>query len=439
MFLEKIIAKNHNQNLIKTWLNVALTSFALGGFFSILLVFLRLPWAKTAHLPFADFFKTSLVIHVDLTILIWLMSIICLLFSAIFLPKFVTYGKFTAKAAFAGMLLIAISPFMAEGNPLMNNYIPILQNKIFLLGLTIFATCILANSVMVLFSAFLNEKTEILDKIITSTAMMIICCFVSFYFAYSDLEKFFLNNPFDPIYYYEMLFWGGGHLMQFVYVQILMLIWCLIAGQFGKMIKSMFILNFLFTIFAPLIYFKFSSLDGENLEFFTNHMIMFGGIAPVIVAFMLICSKADLKQRTPEMACFWGSFILFFAGGFIAILISGSNSTIPAHYHGSTVGISLAFMGLVYAILPQIRHDQKLVKWGKIQGFLYCFGQLMHISGLAWSGGYGALRKTPGLSGTAQAKFGLGLMGLGGLLAIIGGLIFVIICFSAIRRKSSEC
>jgi hypothetical protein len=54
------------------------------------------------------------------------------------------------------------------------------------------------------------------------------------------------------------------------------------------------------------------------------------------------------------------------------------------------------------------------------------------------SGGYGVQRKVAGaeqvLDGVAQTV-GMGMMGLGGLLAAIGGLCFLIIVIAALRSR----
>ena len=72
---------------------------------------------------------------------------------------------------------------------------------------------------------------------------------------------------------------------------------------------------------------------------------------------------------------------------------------------------------------------------------LYGAGQLLHIIGLVWSGGYGVQRKVAGadqvLRSTAEVA-GMGLMGLGGLLAIIGGMLFVVIVLRAMLARP-EC
>ena len=110
----------------------------------------------------------------------------------------------------------------------------------------------------------------------------------------------------------------------------------------------------------------------------------------------------------------------------------------PAHYHGSIVGVTLAFMGVVYLLLPRLGFaavSPRLAAW---QAWLYDGGQMLHIAGLLWSGGYGVQRKVAGadqgLGGFGQIA-GMGLMGLGGLVAIVGGLLFVVIVIGAMRRS----
>ena len=75
-----------------------------------------------------------------------------------------------------------------------------------------------------------------------------------------------------------------------------------------------------------------------------------------------------------------------------------------------------------------------------LQPWLYGMGQLMHIIGLVWSGGYGVQRKVAGtdqvLRSTAEVA-GMGLMGLGGLIAIIGGLLFVVVVLRAMRQPQA--
>ena len=61
----------------------------------------------------------------------------------------------------------------------------------------------------------------------------------------------------------------------------------------------------------------------------------------------------------------------------------------------------------------------------------------MHIAGLVWSGGYGVQRKVAGAEQVLRTPgeiAGMGLMGLGGAIAIVGGLLFVVVVLRAMRR-----
>ena len=117
-------------------------------------------------------------------------------------------------------------------------------------------------------------------------------------------------------------------------------------------------------------------------------------------------------------------------------MIKGSNVTVPAHYHGSIVGVTLAFMGMTYHLLPHLGFRKVSGRAARWQPGIYGIGQLMHIIGLAWSGGYGVQRKTAGAEqGLEQFEqiAGMSLMGFGGLISIIGGVMFLIIVYLAIK------
>lgn len=63
-----------------------------------------------------------------------------------------------------------------------------------------------------------------------------------------------------------------------------------------------------------------------------------------------------------------------------------------------------------------------------LQPWLYGGGQLLHIVGLVWSGGYGMQRKVAGAEQVLRSSgevVAMGIMRLGGLVAVAGGLLFV--------------
>jgi heme/copper-type cytochrome/quinol oxidase subunit 1 len=163
-------------------------------------------------------------------------------------------------------------------------------------------------------------------------------------------------------------------------------------------------------------------------------------IALAVLVSLRALRRVDATVR-PLRAALVSSMLLFAAGGVIGMLISGNNVKIPAHYHGCIVGVTLALMGLVYHLLPRLGYGAPQGRMAVLQPVVYGAGQLMHIVGLVWSGGYGVQRKVAGAEQVLRSSgeiAGMGLMGLGGLLAIVGGLLFVVVVIRATRQGSPE-
>jgi cytochrome c oxidase subunit 1 len=135
------------------------------------------------------------------------------------------------------------------------------------------------------------------------------------------------------------------------------------------------------------------------------------------------------------------SLALFCFGGLIGFTIAGSNVKIPAHYHGCIVGVTLALMGLVYHLLPRLGYGAPSRRWATFSSYCYAVGQAMHIGGLMWSGGYGVQRKVAGAEQalrSASEIAAMGVMGLGGLVAIVGGIVFVLVVLGSMRRSAPQ-
>ena len=92
---------------------------------------------------------------------------------------------------------------------------------------------------------------------------------------------------------------------------------------------------------------------------------------------------------------------------------------------------------MVYLLLPRFGFAAPRSRLATWQPLLYGAGQMMHIAGLVWSGGYGVQRKVAGAEQvlrTPQETFGMGLMGVGGLVAIVGGFLFIVVVWRAVRE-----
>jgi heme/copper-type cytochrome/quinol oxidase subunit 1 len=161
------------------------------------------------------------------------------------------------------------------------------------------------------------------------------------------------------------------------------------------------------------------------------------GIA-VLVALRRGAAASTDPDATPVRRALAASLTLFAAGGALSLLIAGSNTVVPAHYHGSIVGVTLALMGLSYHLLPRLGFGTPAGRMARVQPWIYGGGQLLHIGGLAVSGALGIQRKTAGAAqglDSLAAKLSMGVMGIGGLLAVIGGILFVLVVIGAFSRR----
>ncbi len=187
---------------------------------------------------------------------------------------------------------------------------------------------------------------------------------------------------------------------------------------------------------TPPIYLLYDTVTIESRSAFTGLMRYAGGLAVVPVGGLVVWglfnapSVSDASQRPPRRIL-WMSLLLFFSGGLISLFISGINTIIPAHYHGSIVGVTLALMGLAYLLLPRLGYPAATGRLAQWQPWIYGGGQLLHIAGLAVSGAMGIQRKTAGAAqglDSLSAKMAMGVMGLGGLLAVVGGFCLCGLC-----------
>ena len=427
------------QFLARQWLRLAISSLAIAGIFSILLVLMRAPYVESV-VPYHDFFRTALIVHVDLSVLVWMLSMNGMLWSMMTQERWKMVGKTAFILALMGTLLMALSAFTGNARPLLNNYIPVLQTPVFFIGLSLFTCGILFQAAITLMQRPKFDNMLLVGGYFSAwiTVIALLC----FALSYRNMTAYLVHGTVGIQQFYEWVFWGGGHILQFTYTQGMVVAWWALAASIGiampKKLRLLLEINLLAVIPMPFVVFFYSIDSAEYTNYFTDHMRYLGGIVPLIAFIPLALSWKTMSPeyvQSPERAALLCSVLLFITGGALGHLISGSNVSIPAHYHGSIVGVTLALMGLAYVALPQLgfgKVDGKLAFW---QPYVYAVGQLLHISGLSWSGGYGALRKTPGAVISLQAKAGMGLMGLGGLIAVIGGLMFVIVAIKALRAR----
>jgi len=435
------------RKLTTGWLLLGLVALVVGGLFTILVLLSRTPYFQEI-VPWVDFFRTALVVHVNLTVLVWFLAFTGVFWSYTSSTRCLACGWGALALCSLGTLVIVVSPFTGESYPLMNNYVPVLQNTVFFIGLIIFGLgfCLLViRSCLTAFDSDNQTSGE------TSLRFGLFVAVVASLFAIGALLLSYLgiNEGFEGLAYYDRLFWGSGHIIQFSHTQLMLVAWLWLATVSAAALRIsprvtlfLFILGLQPVLAAPVIYIAFDVGSGDHLFWFIQLVNYGGAVAAVPVGIAVILATLEKWRPAPgfevERNALLFSILLFGAGGLIGFMISGSTVTVPAHYHGSIVGITIAFMGITYHLLPQLGYGRVSGRAARWQPGIYGVGQLMHIIGLAWSGGYNVARKSTAVEEGIERVAGLGLMGLGGLISIIGGVMFLVLVYLAMKRGTEK-
>jgi hypothetical protein len=431
------------------WLALGVAALALSGLLAVLLVLSRTP-GLARLLPVADLFHAALVAHVDLSVLVWFVAFAGVLWSLASTPRLLGAGWLALALCAAGTGLIAFAPF-AGGAPIMANYVPVIDAPVFLAGLALFG---LGFAVLVVRGLVASPLVGLsLDGAgalrFGLNAAVVVAAIALLAFAWSAIA---VPATLEGKAYYELLFWGGGHVLQFAWTLLLLVAWLVLADAIGLRVPispRVVVLLFgvcLAAVFAtPLVYLAWNVTSVEHHRLQTWLMRFGGGLAIVPVAAAVAWSflrsprtMRDDPNARPLRAALVMSMLLFGAGGLIGYAIKGSDVRIPAHYHGAIVGVTIALCGVTYWLLPRLGFASPPPRLSTWQSWLYGGGQLLHIAGLVWSGGYGVQRKVADGAVAARSleqTLGMGLMGAGGLIAIVGGMLFVVAVGIAVAHR----
>lgn len=427
------------------WLMLGLAALVMAGFYSIVLVLARTP-AIQNFTPFLDLFHIALVVHVNLSVLIWLLCMAGVLWSLGTHSRRPAWDRISFWLAASGTLIVIFSPFLGADHPLMNNYVPLLQHPVFYTGLALFAAGASSHLVRTLAERRSVSGLDGHDSLRYGIAFSALITAVALAAFLASLA----GTPGDMAgqVYFEFLFWGGGHVLQFAYTLLMMIAWVVLASgsqcRFAltpRLSLTFFVLLALPVLTVPFLYIAHDVISpGHRLAF--TELMKYGGLSCLPLGLAVLASIFGAPRPSGEgrylRSSLLASIVLFATGGVLGFLVSGLDIVIPAHYHGSTVGVTLAFMGLCYYLLPRLGLGKPPARLAFWQPIIYGSGQMMHIIGLAWTGGYGVQRKTAGLAQGVDRLgevLGMGLMGLGGLVSVIGGLLFLIVAYSAIRNR----
>ncbi|MGN7613628.1 cbb3-type cytochrome c oxidase subunit I [Magnetococcales bacterium HHB-1] len=446
------LPEGETRKLALGWLWVGIASLIGSGLVVILVILARIPGVSDL-LPWIGSFRTALVIHVDLSVLAWFLAFAAFL-AALPLKDVVgkkqTLGWLGLGLSALGTLILTFSPLLGANAPHMNNYIPVVENNAFFLGSGLFT---LGFALMAFHSLMAKPKMGLSSMLqaqrlgLNSGLVIALIAVLFVFWSYLDI-RLDAEVAKDREYFYEVLFWSGGHVLQFTHTQLLALVWFWLSAMLisiplsARSVAWVYLIGAAPILSAPIIQAIYPADDPLNRFYFTELMRFGNGIIALMAGTVALFALFKGKKPTPEMKPAYHSLIvslaLFAGGGIIGFMIVAINTTIPAHYHGSIVSVTVAYMGLTFYLLPKLGYPIRSLRLATWQPIIYGVGQFMHVAGLAWSGAHGVQRKTAGAAqelDTLATKTAMTIMGIGGLMAVLAVVFFIFIAWQALTYR----
>lgn len=425
----------------KRWLLLSIVSLGLGGFFALIAAVARTPAIYKLVPP--GYFYHAIIGHVDLAIVGFFLTFTLLLWQ-------ISFRK-TLKTPFFlslfGIILIALVSLLGIGKGVSNNYLPTIDHFLFWLGALLFFSGFWLGSFLFIKEAEKDLFSEDPKKHLSSLAVLL--SLLMFFAFLVSLPK---AGSKDELYlFYERLYWAPGHIHQFINGTMLLYAWYFLLERQGIILplKRLRYLSFLFLAFCffylliPIVFKDPVSYEARRL---TDIGYAAGLGLPIFFHLFYILKNYKLQVSNITSIAFIISAGLYLLGVFIAYLGvlpsiiayilnpeveyigMASNLSIPAHYHGVIASQTLAFMAVAYTLFLSYSYVQRLSKITLYQVYLYGVGMLFFVLGLFFAGLRNAPRKTYGTAFTEDPMviISLSLMGFGTLLAVAGGVIFVI-------------
>lgn len=399
---------------------------------------------------------------------------------------------FSRKLAHVSLAMMAVGAVVTnyiilagQADVLLTSYVPLQAHPLFYLGILLFAVGALLvcfNFFATLYIAKKNKTYEGSVPLITfgAAAAAIIAVVAILHGAIALVPTFFwsmgwMEAP-DPG-LYRLFWWGMGHQTQQVNVAAMVAVWYFIATMSTgakplneTVCRGAFILYILFINLASAHHLLVDpGLSAGWKIWNTSYAMYLAVLASMIHGYTVPASMevamrrkgynkgifgwfAKLPWKDPGFSAVALSAIIFgFIGGITGVtlgteqinIMAHNTLRIPGHFHATVVGgTTLAFMGLCYYLVPLIfQRDFYLKGWARIQPWLFGGGIVLMSLGMSFAGTYGVPRRTydSDFTGAAlEAGFDpvahimLGIVGIGGTIAFIALLLFIILIVTAV-------
>ena len=487
------------ESLIKVNAVAGIVCLLVAGIMALGVILTR--W-QTVHLLPADMFYLALTAHGINALIFWIIffEVAILYFASSTLLRCRLAAPRWAWLAFILMLVGAImnnvAVFQGKSSVMMTSYAPMQAEPHFYLGIILFAVGALI-ACFVFFGTLViarDEKTyEGSIPLVTFGAMTaaIIAVFTIASGAIILIPTFLWSigyiNHIDAE-MYRLIWWGLGHSSQQINVAAHVSVWYLLVGiLFGarpmseKVSRSAFLLYILFLQLACAHHILVDPGISSEWKVFNTSYAMYLAVLASLIHGLTVPGSMEVAQRSkgltkglfewlrkapwenPVFSGFFMSLVVFgFIGGITGVvmgteqinLIIHNTIYVPAHFHATVaVGTTLAFMALTYLLIPVLfRRDLFLPSFAKWQPYVFTAGMLLLIFFMLGAGTLGVSRRHWDMGFTGAALAGtfeypgtaymmMAVAGVGGVLAVVGGAMFIIVAVGSLlfgkKREAS--
>ena len=475
----------------------AVVMLLIGGITALMVTLTRWP---AVHLLPADKFYQLLTIHGINMLIYWIIffeiAVLYFCSSTLLRVRLATprLGWLAFFLMVAGAALNNISVLSGNSSVMMTSYVPMPAEPNFYLGLILFAVGALIGCFIFLGTLVVakDEKTYEGSIPLVTFGALTACIIAIFTIAMGAviliptwLWSLGLISKIDPA-MYRLVWWGFGHSSQQINVAAHVSVWYAIAAiVFGakplseKVSRTAFLLYIAFLQLASAHHLLVDPGLSSTWKIFNTSYAMYLAVLASMVHGLTVPGSIEVAQRAKGLSrglfewlrkapwgnpTFSGMFISLIGFGFIGgisgvvmgteqiNIIIHNTIYVPGHFHATVVlGTTLAFMALTYFLIPVLFRRQVmfpvLARW---QPYLFGIGMGVFTLVLMGAGTLGVQRRhwdmtfTDSLLGfdyPASAYTLMGLAGISGMAAIVGGAVFVLITVLSVffgKRVGSE-
>ncbi len=439
------------------WSLLPLVALGLAGVLALLLALARMPGAELLF-PWTGqtFFQKLLVVHVSFAFFIWYlgvqgaMTVIITAQSTSELERvpggFSIFVGRVAVCGFALSFIVLLIPALADlGEASLNNYIPLLAHPYYFAGLLLAAVS-LALPIVRLLIVLAHQR------FVEAGAFGVACAGVIYLIALIcvALAHVTLPEQTDLASAAEYVMWGGGHILQFGNTALMLCgFYFLVRVTLGETplppfwFKAMMLLLVAGAAAGPLLYPTYAAggaaMRATFTELYWYALPIPVGVVMLSVIALLYRRRHDVWTGAPEVRAVAVALALFAFGGIIGFFEGSVDTRTPAHYHAMLIAVTLSFMALYFGLFLPLLHRRTTRR--RLRTAMYLLlggGQFLHSLGLYIAGIEGVARKTAGAAqdlDTTQKIAFMVVEGIGGVIAVIGGVIFIVLAVKLLLAK----